>query len=309
MPSLVFPELLEGSYELVPKGTDDVRLPVEIVGARVTTAAAGPPDGRCPRRSVVCGGWTPRRPQTTASSAPSGARSLAEAGDPEVAAKQQAYMKSAMPYYGLPAPRLKAVLRPLLSGWRPASREQWEATVLALWDEATHREEWYAAIAVARHRPARRLARPGVARALAAPGRHRGLVGRRGRRGDPPGRRRARRAPGAGDPSAERLGDRRRPLAPAYGRDLPGRPRSQVDTDLLRHAVEANLGDTSFWLRKAIGWALRDHARTDPDWVRAEVARLGDRLSGLSRREALKHLADSGARMDRRPATWQGSVS
>ena len=26
MPSLVFPELVEGSYALVPKGTDDVRL-------------------------------------------------------------------------------------------------------------------------------------------------------------------------------------------------------------------------------------------------------------------------------------------
>ena len=61
--------------------------------------------------------------------------------------------------------------------------------------------------------------------------------------------------------------------------------------DLLRHAIEANVDDRTFWLRKAIGWALRDYARTDPDWVRAEVDRLGDRLSGLSRREALKHLA------------------
>ena len=58
--------------------------------------------------------------------------------------------------------------------------------------------------------------------------------------------------------------------------------------------VEANLDDRSFWLRKAIGWALREYARTDPDWVRAEVDRLGDRLSGLSRREATKNL--TGAR-------------
>ncbi len=37
------------------------------------------------------------------------------------------------------------------------------------------------------------------------------------------------------------------------------------------------------------GTALADiHA--DPDWVLAEVERLGDRLSPLSRREALKHL-------------------
>ena len=52
---------------------------------------------------------------------------------------------------------------------------------------------------------------------------------------------------------------------------------------------EANLDDTSSWLRKAIGWALRDYARTDPDWVWEQVDRLGDRLSGLSRREATKH--------------------
>lgn len=63
-----------------------------------------------------------------------------------------------------------------------------------------------------------------------------------------------------------------------------------TDTDFLRSAIEANVADSSFWLRKATGWALRQYARTDPDWVRAEVARLGPRLAPLSRREALKHL-------------------
>ena len=47
--------------------------------------------------------------------------------------------------------------------------------------------------------------------------------------------------------------------------------------------------DADFFSRKAIGWALRDHAGSDPTWVRAfVVAHPG--LSGLSRREALKHL-------------------
>jgi 3-methyladenine DNA glycosylase AlkD len=63
-----------------------------------------------------------------------------------------------------------------------------------------------------------------------------------------------------------------------------------LDRDLLTFAIEQNLGDRSFWLRKAIGWALRQHARSDPAWVRAYVDALGDRLSGLSRREATKHL-------------------
>jgi hypothetical protein len=38
VPSLVFADLVEGSYALVPKGTDDVRLRVEVRGGEVTTA-------------------------------------------------------------------------------------------------------------------------------------------------------------------------------------------------------------------------------------------------------------------------------
>jgi 3-methyladenine DNA glycosylase AlkD len=45
-----------------------------------------------------------------------------------------------------------------------------------------------------------------------------------------------------------------------------------------------------FFIRKAIGWVLREYARTDSDWVRDFVDAHGERLSGLSRREALKHL-------------------
>lgn len=215
---------------------------------------------------------------------------LAAAADPEVAAKQQAYMKSSMPYFGLPAPRLKAVLRPLLQDWRPVDDELWAGTVRALWDEATHREEWYAAIAVARHRRARAWRDPAsldlwehlvvtgawwdvvddvathlVGDVLAA---HRGAV-------TPVVRAWA---------TDQDLWLRRTAVICQVGHG------AGLDTGLLRHAVEANVDDPSFWLRKAIGWALRQHARTDPDWVRAEVDRLGDRLSGLSRREALKHL-------------------
>jgi hypothetical protein len=38
LPSLVFPELSEGSYALVPKGTDDVHLRVDVRGGQVTSA-------------------------------------------------------------------------------------------------------------------------------------------------------------------------------------------------------------------------------------------------------------------------------
>ena len=39
VPSLVFPELVEGSYALVPKGTDDVHVRADVRGGEVTTAA------------------------------------------------------------------------------------------------------------------------------------------------------------------------------------------------------------------------------------------------------------------------------
>jgi 3-methyladenine DNA glycosylase AlkD len=45
-----------------------------------------------------------------------------------------------------------------------------------------------------------------------------------------------------------------------------------------------------FFIRKAIGWALREYARTAPDAVRAFVRTHEARLSPLSVREALKHL-------------------
>ena len=64
--------------------------------------------------------------------------------------------------------------------------------------------------------------------------------------------------------------------------------KDATDTDLLADAIEANLADRDFFLRKGSGWALRDYARTAPDWVRAFVE--AHELSPLSRREALKHL-------------------
>ena len=49
-----------------------------------------------------------------------------------------------------------------------------------------------------------------------------------------------------------------------------------TDTDLLERVLVANLDDTAygreFFVRKALGWALRQHARTDPAWVRTFVA-------------------------------------
>jgi 3-methyladenine DNA glycosylase AlkD len=66
--------------------------------------------------------------------------------------------------------------------------------------------------------------------------------------------------------------------------------RDRVDLDLLFAACLATMDDRDFFMRKGIGWALRDAARTHPDQVRAFVGAHRDRMSGLSVREATKHL-------------------
>ena len=66
--------------------------------------------------------------------------------------------------------------------------------------------------------------------------------------------------------------------------------REQTDqVRLFRYALTL-APEKDFFIRKAIGWALRDHARTQPDAVRAFLARYAEQLSGLTRREAGKHL-------------------
>jgi 3-methyladenine DNA glycosylase AlkD len=66
--------------------------------------------------------------------------------------------------------------------------------------------------------------------------------------------------------------------------------REQTDQDLLFHYALTLAPEKDFFIRKAIGWALRDHARIRPDAVRAFLTQHTDRLSGLTVRAAGKHL-------------------
>ncbi|MEZ5980354.1 MAG: DNA alkylation repair protein [Planctomycetota bacterium] len=66
------------------------------------------------------------------------------------------------------------------------------------------------------------------------------------------------------------------------------RHRARTDAERLFRYCERQAHEKEFFLRKAIGWALREYAKTDAAAVRAFVERMGDALSGLSRREALR---------------------
>jgi len=209
---------------------------------------------------------------------------LREAADPALAPGQQAYMKSAMPFLGVRLPEVRRITGARARG--VADAEELRATALELWREAAYREERYAALALLALRPMRaRLDLMGV---------HEEMI-RTGAWWD------------YSDEIAHRVEEtlavHPRELAPLlrrWARDDDvwirrvaiiaqlGR-RDATDRTLLADVIEANLGDPEFFIRKAIGWALRHLARTDPEWVRAFVA-AHPGLSPLSRREALKHL-------------------
>ena len=66
--------------------------------------------------------------------------------------------------------------------------------------------------------------------------------------------------------------------------------KDRTDTARLFAYCRRRSGDREFFVRKAIGWALREYSKTDAAAVRAFVNDHQDQLSPLSQREALKWL-------------------
>lgn len=213
---------------------------------------------------------------------------LRDRARPELAGPMQAYMKSAAPFLGVRVPVVRALTREQAKLRPFATTADLADTVLGLWRAADYREERYAAIALLDTPAARRLREPallGTLRELIVTGAWWDYV----------------------DALAHRVGDllrgwpaEVRPVLLTWTRaddrwlrrasiicQLGARDRA--DLALLTAAIEASIGEGDFFLRKAIGWALRDYARTDPAWVRSFAAT--HELSPLSRREALKHLS------------------
>jgi 3-methyladenine DNA glycosylase AlkD len=217
-------------------------------------------------------------------------RGLRAHADPARAARQQAYMKSAMPYRGLSSAQVRAVARGAIVAHQLPSFDAWRDTILALWRGARFREERYAALALAGHRLYR------AHQTLDALPMYDELI-----------------VTGAwwdyvDDVAVHRVGPllrahpkpmRRTLLAWSRDDDMWRRrtsiicqvaARDATDLDLLYAAIEPNLDHRDFFIRKAIGWALRAYAWTDPLEVAQYVAANHDRLSGLSRREAVKNI-------------------
>ncbi|HUN94019.1 MAG TPA: DNA alkylation repair protein [Burkholderiaceae bacterium] len=216
-------------------------------------------------------------------------KALRAIADPARAPAMQAYMKSAMPYHGVPMPLLRKVCRTTFAGLRFADAPQWTAEVLGLWRGARFREERYAAIELSGDRRATPYQVPAAMpmyEEIVVDGAWWDYVDVVASRrigpilmANPATMRRLMRAWSRSDD----LWKRRSSILSQLGF------KGATDLELLYACIEPSLGSREFFLQKAIGWALREFAWTDPAEVRRYVEAQHERLAPLSRREALKN--------------------
>ena len=218
-------------------------------------------------------------------------QALAANGDPEKAAGMKRYMKSEMPYRGVQTPMLRRLCRTAFRDNPLDGKGAWLDAVLELWRNARYREERYAALELAGAKAY------GQFRTLDTLPLFEELV-----------------VTGAWWDFVDSIASRRlRELLEAYPRRMSAQMRawsrdpdkwkrrasiicqlnrkSETDLELLFDCIEPNLEDSDFFIRKGIGWALRSLAWSDLATVEAFVAGHADRISPLSRREALKNAA------------------
>jgi len=218
-------------------------------------------------------------------------KTLRQAADVSRAPAMQAYMKSAMPYHGVPLPLVRKLCKAAFADLGLVNAAEWQGLVLALWRGAKFREERYAALSLCAQRCAADFQTPPAMKMyeeLIVTGAWWDYVD---------------------DIAAHRVGVilrgypgplRRKMLSWSRCDNLWKRRtailcqlefKAETDLDLLYACIEPSLGSQEFFLRKAIGWALRQYAWTDGAEIKRYVRLNRARLSALSYREAVKNLS------------------
>ncbi|HEY5889641.1 MAG TPA: DNA alkylation repair protein [Acidimicrobiia bacterium] len=212
---------------------------------------------------------------------------LLEVADPDKAAGMQAYMKTDMPFYGVQKDGRTPILRQLVKEFPPETADHYEALVRGLWG-LPHREEKYLALGFARHfKPFITPDRLSLYRDLIVDGAWWDFV-------DEIATQLIRSLvisyPGAVWPIVDPwvhdddMWLRRTAILCQVG------AKEHTDPARLFRFCEACIGEREFFIRKAIGWALREYAKTDPDAVAGFINTHRGDLSGLSFREGSKHI-------------------
>jgi 3-methyladenine DNA glycosylase AlkD len=208
------------------------------------------------------------------------------ARDPERAIQAAAYMRDQFAFLGFAAPTQRALSRTAITGLPKPTEDDLRTVALACWDLEEREYQYFACDWLRTH-----LAVPGpgfldTARTLISTKSWWDTV-------DPLATRfvggLVKRHPQLAGEMDAWSADRNMWLVRTallhqlhYGAD--------TDTERLFGYCTRQAGHPDFFVRKAIGWALRHYARTDPDAVRRYVAENRGRLSPLSVREASKHL-------------------
>lgn len=66
--------------------------------------------------------------------------------------------------------------------------------------------------------------------------------------------------------------------------------KDKMNTELLSKILCNNLGSKEFFINKAIGWALRDYSKTNPNWVKEFINLHKDKMAKLSISEGSKYI-------------------
>jgi 3-methyladenine DNA glycosylase AlkD len=213
-------------------------------------------------------------------------RAFDRARDPERAAPMAAYMRDQFPFLGIPTPTREALTREVLAGVGRPSEPDLAAVALACWERTEREYQYFACGFLRRHARACGAGFIGVARHLIVSKSWWDTV----------------------DTLAAHLVG---PLVLAHPElvDITDAWLIADDRWLVRTAILHQLtfkeatdakrlfrycalqsSHPDFFVRKAIGWALREYAKIDPAAVRTFVATHQSRLAVLSVREALKNL-------------------
>jgi 3-methyladenine DNA glycosylase AlkD len=207
------------------------------------------------------------------------------AADPVQAAPMRAYMRDAFPFLGMKTPHRRTISREVVTGLPRPAEEDLRAVALACWELPEREYQYFAVDWLARH--ARTLSPAFLATAEtlittkswwdtvdALAGHVVGTI--------------VARHPKCVSTMDQWAGDDNLWLVrTAILHQL--RFKEETDTGRLFGYCAAQAGHRDFFVRKAIGWALREYAYTDPDAVR-QFVRTHPALSGLSVREALKNV-------------------
>ena len=218
---------------------------------------------------------------------------LASQANAEKAEQARAYMKSAMPFHGVAAPEVTKICRQVFPEYPLSSQTAWHEVMLDLWRRAEFREERYVAENLAAVKAYRTYQTPGtipVYREMIVDGAWWDLV----------------------DGIVNRLGELLIDYPGSTTRKIVSwskvanfwqrrasiicqlKLKQNTNEDLLFDVIETNMGDNEFFIRKGIGWALREYAKTNSRAVIRFVTRNKDSLSPLSKKEGLRILLKNG---------------